>query len=367
MTTPANGYVPVANLASIGNGLLAEKNTAAAFARLRAAHPEVHTNGPASGYWNRDLDIAIHAHPGNYGISAAEAKQLSPAGASLHGLGLRLNFSGCAPDVARQFGFSEFNAYTFTYMGTPSWVSDPSGPGDSALTPDQVKAVAAYLNNRAAILDVPTTTAVSNGIQGPRYWTLVQSAAHDDGLYPTPAYKINGIPGPRTYMMETHYLAIATAPVVINPTPTPPSAPTPVEPPVSGPPASGGNATGTTPPIITPTTPKPTKAPPVKQPTAAEIKADIAELQADSDKLSAGVTSAPLAGLFAGHTKGRKRAYAAYAGAALLVSFGPDLVTYQIITGIHVAALTAWIGFVSSAMLKIGAAFGFVASANTKD
>jgi hypothetical protein len=75
--------------------------------------------------------------------------------------------------------------------------------------------------------------------------------------------------------------------------------------------------------------------------------------------------TAPLSGLFAGNDAGRKRAYLIYAGAALLVSFGPDIVTANVLAGEDVPTFTAYLTLASSILLKIGTALGFVAASNT--
>jgi hypothetical protein len=80
----------------------------------------------------------------------------------------------------------------------------------------------------------------------------------------------------------------------------------------------------------------------------------------------AGRTDAPLAGLFAGNDKARKRTYLAYAGAVLLVSFGPDVVTAGVLVPDLVPSFVAYLGLASSLLLKIGAALGFVAAANIR-
>lgn len=72
-----------------------------------------------------------------------------------------------------------------------------------------------------------------------------------------------------------------------------------------------------------------------------------------------------LSGLLTDHPRARKRVYYAYAIAALLVSFGPDIVTYRIIADESVPAFVAWVSLASSLLLKIGTALGFVAASNT--
>jgi hypothetical protein len=373
MTTPVNGEVPAAFLTVLaGSQALAERNTAAAFAQLRSAHPSAHVNAPAGGYWTRAIDEAIHADPAAYGVTD---KNLSPVGASPHGLGIRLNILGITPAVAAQFGFSEFNGYTFTYTGTPCW---DQAAIEHNLTVDEVKRVAAYLNGRAL---GETTTASQTGInvrpgsdESNYYWE-VQRAGKLDGVYPA-GDLLNGIPGPATYAAELHYrdLTAPAATPVVPPTPVAAPAPVAIAPaPVAAPdpvtaPAPATPGPSTTPPPAS--TPAPVqKAPTVtapKPPTAAQLKADQAALQADADELQAGITGSPLAGILATHTALRRRSYVAYAGLALIVSFGPDIVTAGVLTAHVDAVLVATIGITSSILLKIGVALGFVAASNAK-
>jgi hypothetical protein len=72
-----------------------------------------------------------------------------------------------------------------------------------------------------------------------------------------------------------------------------------------------------------------------------------------------------LSGLFSGNDTGRKRAYLIYAGAALLVSFGPDIVTANVLADNVVPSFVAYVSLASSILLKIGTALGFVAASNT--
>lgn len=87
-------------------------------------------------------------------------------------------------------------------------VKPATAPAKATLAKARVRRVAAYLNGRAAKLRRKPTTAVRNGIPGPRYWALVQAAGKADGLYGR-GYIINGIPGRRTRIVETVYAARA--------------------------------------------------------------------------------------------------------------------------------------------------------------
>ena len=60
----------------------------------------------------------------------------------------------------------------------------------------------------------------------------------------------------------------------------------------------------------------------------------------------------------------RKKLYTWFAGVALLVSFGPDIVVAGVLSDEAVPVFSAYIGLASSILLKTGTAFGFVASRN---
>jgi len=71
----------------------------------------------------------------------------------------------------------------------------------------EVRAVAGYVNRDNVVPDdklphgYPKTASASDGIEGPIYWTRVQTWGRLHGLY-GPTYKIDGIPGPRTRIVE---------------------------------------------------------------------------------------------------------------------------------------------------------------------
>lgn len=327
MTQPQHGYVDAGYLSPLTGGqALGERNTAAAFNALVAAHPEVHTNGKASGYWNHDFSVDVHEHPGNYNISPAEAARLSPVGVSPHELGTRLNFSGCTAAVARQFGFVPAgNTYTWDYLGPFSWASPPNEYGLSTDTIAHEVLKGIWGNGPARKADL-----IAHG-----YDPAVVQARVNELLGLTPVSAPPAVTTPSTNPTST-----PSAPVITSPTtPTQPTTPTP--------------------PKVTPVTNAP------KPLTDAQRAAAVAELQADVDSLGEGAT-APLSGLLAANPVARKRAYVIYAALALVVSFGPDVVTYGVVTGSHVAPFVSIIGLATSVVLKVGAAFGLVAASNAK-
>jgi hypothetical protein len=376
--TPVNGEVPAQFLTTLaGSTAVAELNTAAAYGRLKAAHPGVYCDPPAGAYWTRALDEAIHANPAAYGVTD---KNLSPIGASPHGLGTRLNIENVTPAVAAQFGFSEFNAYTFTYTGTPSW---DQVAVEHNLTVDEVKRVASYLNGRSLgrySTASETGLNILPGLDESNYYWEVQRAGKLDGVYPA-GDLLNGIPGPATYAAELHYRDL-TAPAA---TPVVPPAPVAVAPaPVAAPGPVTAPAPATPGPSTTPP-PAPAPAPVQKAPTvtapkpltSAQKAADVAKLNADaaslgftfadgSSSIDQSIPTAPLAGLLAGKVALRKRVYVAYAATALVISCGSDVVTYGLLSAHASTVLVTVVGLSTSVLLKVGAAFGLVAASNTK-
>lgn len=123
-------------------------------------------------------------------------------------------------------------------------------------------------------------------------------------------------------------------------------------------------------PNVTEPTPDPTpieeprdEPQPAPEPSTAPLTPEeLRELTGELPQLP----EASLAGLLAEHPAGRKAAYYAYATGALVVSFGPDIVIAGVLADSIVPAFVAYVSLVSSILLKIGVAFGFVAAANTQ-
>ena len=105
-------------------------------------------------------------------------------------------------------------------------------------------------------------------------------------------------------------------------------------------------------------------APATPTPVAPLTASQLAALAASLPQVDSGL--APLSGLLAGSPKARKNGYYAFAGLALLISFGPDVVIAGILTNSQVGTLDSVLALASSVLLKIGVAFGFVAASNTK-
>lgn len=74
----------------------------------------------------------------------------------------------------------------------------------------EVRTVAGYVNRDNVLTTdgIPKTYAETDGIEGPIYWRRVQQWGRDHGLY-GPTYIIDGIPGPRTRVVEAAIYAAA--------------------------------------------------------------------------------------------------------------------------------------------------------------
>jgi len=343
MTTPTNGYVPAQFLADLVGStprVKAEKNTAAAYARLHAAHPASRISGLAAGYWSRAVDEDLRKHPAKYDIIDSG---LSPVSHSPHGLGTRINIHGVTPAQAAAYGFREYNSYTFDYTGELSWNQAPPKPVDASARTTVAKG--------ANVRSTPDASSPRNIV------TVLKGSTsyHVDG------YRTDGVAPYHLWFRVAGAWASASAFTsdstahLVNQTPA-------TKPPV------------TTPPVVTPpaTDPPTSEEPPVDTPDPETAPAPLteAELAAYAAELPEPVYGAPdastgpLTGLLANSPKARKRAYYAYAGAALVLSFGPDVVVAGVLTSGSVPVFVAVVDLSTSILLKIGVAFGFVAASN---
>lgn len=227
MTRPANGEAAASTLVGVQSGvykglaytIYLETATAAAYKKAEAAGGL--SIAPPLGGDRTMLDQEhLKANPSQYG-SSMPASKIAAAGHSTHGYG------DCVDILANnawfqahcgEYGFvrespaGENNHYRYLY---PTWAIATT-PAEKNLTVDEVKRVASYLNARGL---GETTTASETGLNiepgspSSHYYMEIQQAGRVDGLYPAPGYKINGIPGARTYWLEEHYRDI-TVPVV---------------------------------------------------------------------------------------------------------------------------------------------------------
>lgn len=226
MTEPANGQVPQSELVAVQSGTYAgraytiylETATAAAYNKAAAAGG-LTIAAPLGGDRTLQDQINLKNDPPAYGANVPASAIGSP-GYSTHGWGTCVDIAAnnawfqahCGEyGFVRESPAGENNHYRYL---SPTWAS--AAVIEHNLTTDEVKRVATYLNARGL---GETTTASTTGINvipgqnSSNYYKEVQTAGRADGLYPAPAYVINGIPGPKTYAVELHYRDL-TAPVL---------------------------------------------------------------------------------------------------------------------------------------------------------
>jgi hypothetical protein len=75
---------------------------------------------------------------------------------------------------------------------------------------DVVRFLATYLNDLPELDHLPNTAAENDGVEGPVYWTLVQTWGRHHHLY-GPTYRIDGVVGPRTRQVEAALFKAAKA------------------------------------------------------------------------------------------------------------------------------------------------------------
>jgi hypothetical protein len=92
----------------------------------------------------------------------------------------------------------------FLFGIRPPYRDDSPSKGRMA----EVRIVAAYLNRDNVLPEGVKTAAAADGIEGPIYWTLVQTWGRIHKLY-GPTYRIDGVPGPRTRFVEAAIYAAA--------------------------------------------------------------------------------------------------------------------------------------------------------------
>lgn len=279
MGKPANGKVPTDALVVIETGhyedrpytSYAETATAAAYKRARTANPNMYLAPPLGAYRSIQDQTNLKNDPGAYGSSLPKSKIAAP-GNSTHGWGTCVDVG---PENAwfeahcGEYGFvrespaGENNHYRFT---SPTWAPAPVAPvlPDGVSDVEYVKTIATYLNGRnlgKSSGASSTGLRVSGGSTSSNYWWEMQTAGAADGLYPQPAYKINGIPGPKTESLEPIYYEKALAAIV----PAPPSPP--ATEPISEPPATPVPVPVETAPVPPVVTSPPTSTAPVNLPT----------------------------------------------------------------------------------------------------
>ncbi len=394
--TPKNGYVPAAMLVPV-EGLLLARDTAAAYLRAKAAAAAdgvtLSIARPAGAYRTYAVQQDMHIHPGLYNLDPTSTAGLAAPGHSGHGLGNRvdINGNGRAWFLAHggQFGFDrEFGSADpghYRFAGE-TWGSGgaASAPAATSWHVGQTNFKGTYgeneLNGARWYCIEPDTgadktiyaVAAAHGVtlDQVRAWTASVAASKWGGpllqagsswwagsnrYYAGVCIALNDVAAILSAFEEQYVIdqqaaqaaeVAATAAVQAQLDATDAAIP----------PLTASTA-------VTPLMPS---SPPVKL-TKKQLAAYNAELTADAAKLATSSDadlSTPLSGLFAGHPIARRRAYLSYAGAVLLVSFAPDIVTAGLLTGHQVPVFVSAVQLTTSVLLKLGAALGFVAASN---
>jgi len=391
---PKNGYVPESQLVEVEPGIQLARDTAAAYLRAKAA---ARADGvalsiarPAGGYRSFGTQQDMHVHPALYNLDPTSTAGLAAAGHSGHGLGNRVDINGngrpwflthCAEyGFVREFGAADPGHYEFpgeTWPGAdgapgsptvvPGWhvgETDFTGKyGENELNGARWYCIEPDTNNSKTIWAVANNHGVTLAqVAG---WTARVAASKWGGQLLQPGSSwwdgsgryfagvciaLNDVAAIldayEAQQIADQVAANATA-LAVDPETTSEGAP--------GALTADNAITGLTP------TPKPE---PAKRLTTKQRVAEAAQLSGLPSGSVDAVPDAPLAGLFAGNPIGRRRAYFAYAGSALLISFGPDIVTAGVLTAHQTPIFVTWVSLATSVLLKVGVAFGFVAASN---
>ena len=381
--SPKNGYVPADMLVEVEPSIELARDTAAAYLRAKSAAASASVAlsiaRPAGGYRSFAVQQDMHVHPGLYNLDPTSTAGLAAPGASGHGLGNRVDINGngrpwflahCAQfGFDREFGTADPGHYRFK---SETW---PTSGGGASSTPavtgwhvGETDFKGAYgennLNGAKWYCIEPATSATKTiwGVATQYGLTLAQVSAWTakvaaskwagqllqsgsswwDGsgtYYAGVCIALNDVAGALD-AYEAQQIAAQQA-AIIDAAPAPSPAP------------------------IAPSQPAKAKASPKAAAlTPAQLDAYVEALKGDVEPLTASIPADTLSGLFAGHDAGRKRAYLAYAGAALLVSFGPDVITVGLLTATEVPAFAKIVSLATSVLLKVGTAFGFIAASN---
>lgn len=127
--------------------------------------------------------------------------------------------------------YSQYGASYATFCPGPETVNrilareaEINGGAPVADDKEMVRRIATYLNGQVLGM---SSTAASDGIRGKVYWTMVQTWGSRNGLYPQPAYKIDGEPGGQSRVIERRLDEITRPAPAPAPTPEPTPEPVP--------------------------------------------------------------------------------------------------------------------------------------------
>lgn len=203
----ANGYLPAAALVTAQTGIRLSAPTSIAWEQLRtAARTSLKRNiriaTPAGGYRSFAVQRTMQQVSKNgtfaekrfWGLSTSSTASLAAPGNSDHGLGICVDIVGTVIDtafvtLARRFGF------TRPLPGDPNHFQHDGRTAIHIPNAVDVRKMAAWLNREHL---GKHTGAEDDGVRGPVYYWLLQTALHKRGRYPVPPYRIDGVPGSKT-------------------------------------------------------------------------------------------------------------------------------------------------------------------------
>lgn len=395
--TPKNGYVPAALLVQV-EGVLLARDTAAAYNRAKAAAAsqgiKVSIALPAGGYRSYAVQADMHVHPGNYNLDPTSTAGLAAAGHSGHGLGNRVDINGGAGrewfiEHGHEFGFvQEFGSRDPGHFENPTetWPTASGAvvvPAVTGWSPGQTDFKGAYGRNDlhgASWYCIEPATTASKTIYGVaeqagvslddvRAWTAKVKASKWAGQLLQPGS--SWWDGSGTYYAgvcialndvaaaldayEAQQLAAQQAAVAAAQ-------------------AEADSSAAATAAVAAQLNAQNVAASAAVKAGTGKSPERLTQKQLDAYAAKLGVVpfgsmdanaSAPLAGLFAGHDLARRRTYLVFAAWVLMLSLGPDIVTFGVLTGQAVPEFVKWVNLATSATLKIGGALGFIAASNT--
>lgn len=216
-----NGRVPSTSLRTFdGTPLLSSTRNALKVAALLGELIGVAVR-PAAGVGSGYRDLAMQtlfyraAHGDRtaaqtVGLSSASSVAVALPGSSSHGTGNRVDvvFNGSDSPTRDQIALMNHCGFTREFgADDPNHFEHDgrtaiSGPNSA----DWNRIVAHYLNGRH--LGKTTTTVQDGRVDRSKYQNYtweVQAAGIADRLYPSPPYKHDGIPGPKTDTVAAHY------------------------------------------------------------------------------------------------------------------------------------------------------------------
>lgn len=224
----ANGRLPSSALRTVAPGVQLAATTAVSWNALVLVARERYgwTLRPASGIGSgyRSLTVQklyLDAAAGDrdaqrrVGLSSTSTARLAPLGYSSHGLGNAIDavFDGSDHPRPDQLQLAARYGFRLTIKGDPNHLGHDGRARDVADV-DYVTIIATYLNGRD--LAGHRTGAEESGTRGGYYWTRLQQAGRQDGIYPR-GYLIDGDPnrsdgrpGITKTVLEPHYWKLVT-------------------------------------------------------------------------------------------------------------------------------------------------------------